>query len=296
MRPAVNQDASVRTHRVLSLSAHGFHRVAYREWGDAANTSVVVCVHGLTRNARDFDALAAALCGDFRVLCPDLPGRGDSEWLQDPNDYIVPTYCTTITALLAQAGVDELSWVGTSLGGILGMILAAQPGTPIRRLVVNDVGPVLERAALTRIGGYVGLMPTFASFAALEAYIRQISAPFGTLTDPQWTALSRSTAREMPDGTWRLNYDPGIAVPFANAPVADLWQLWDRIACPTLVLRGSESDLLSVETATAMRARGPRAQVIEVPGVGHAPMLLDDAQIGPVATFLAQARRDAPPA
>jgi pimeloyl-ACP methyl ester carboxylesterase len=271
-----------------SLSPHGFHRVAYREWGHPDCPRVVVCVHGLTRNGRDFDTLAQSLDDRFRLLCPDMPGRGDSEWLPNVNDYAFPTYLTTLTALLAHADVEQVAWVGTSMGGLLGMMMAAQPNTPVTRLVLNDVGPVIAPAALARIAAYVGLDPVFASFAALEAHIREVSAPFGPLTDAQWMELARTTARETPDGRWRLKYDPGIAVPFrsASAAVSDLWAVWDAIRCPTLVLRGAESDLLAADTAAAMRTRGPQPRVVEFPGIGHAPMLLDAEQIAPVAAFL----------
>jgi len=277
-----------RQHFVRSLSPHGFHRVAYRDWGHPASSRVVVCVHGLTRNGRDFDSLATALSDRFRVICPDMPGRGDSEWLADPNDYTFPTYLTALTAVLAHADVDEIAWVGTSMGGLLGMLLAAQRATPITRLVINDIGPAIEPAALLRIAGYVGLDPAFDNFAALEAHVREVSASFGALTDAQWTALASSTARQMPDGLWRLKYDPGIAVPFRSAASGggDLWAVWDAIRCPTLLLRGSESDLLSAQTAAAMHTRGPKARLVEFAEVGHAPMLLSQEQIAPVVAFL----------
>ena len=277
-----------RERHFRSLSPHGFHRVVYREWGDADNARIVVCVHGLTRNGRDFDTLAAALADRFRILCPDMPGRGDSDWLRDPNDYAFPTYLTALTAMLAHAHADRVAWVGTSMGGLLGIVMAAQPETPIVRLVVNDVGPTLEAAALARIGSYVGLDPVFDSFEALQAHVRAVSAPFGPLSDAQWEQLSRTTARQLPDGSWRLKYDPGIAVPFraSGSRPADLWPQWDAIRCPTLVLHGAESDLLSSATAAAMRSRGPRPELIEFSGIGHAPMLLSPEQIAPVVSFL----------
>ena len=277
-----------RERSVRSLSAHGFHRVAYRDWGHPGSSRVVVCVHGLTRNGRDFDTLAAALADRFRILCPDMPGRGDSEWLPAAADYVFPTYLTALTAMLAHADVDEVAWVGTSMGGLLGMIIAAQKGSPVTQLVVNDIGPVIEPVALARIAGYVGLDPVFESFAALEAHVREVSAPFGPLTDAQWAALAGSTARQTEDGRWRLKYDPGIAVPFRSSATAggDLWPVWDAIRCPTLLLRGAESDLLSPQTAAAMHARGPAPRVIEFPNIGHAPMLLTPEQIAPVARFL----------
>jgi pimeloyl-ACP methyl ester carboxylesterase len=281
-------DDAFRERQVDFLSSHGFGRMHYYEWGDPGNGHVLMCVHGLTRNGRDFDALAQELCGQFRVICPDIPGRGRSDWLRDANDYVFATYVGALTALIARADPQSLSWVGTSMGGLLGIVLAGQPGTPIGKLVVNDVGPVIEPAALQRIGSYVGANPIFSTMAELEAHIRFVSAPFGPLTDTQWRHLSGTTARPLADGRFALNYDPGIAVPFRTAQdqSALLWQLWDAIACPALLLRGARSDLLSPATAREMAARGPRPALIEFPAVGHAPMLLDAAQIAPVAAFL----------
>jgi pimeloyl-ACP methyl ester carboxylesterase len=277
------------TRHFASLSPHGFHRVVYYEWGDPANDRVAVCVHGLARNGRDFDALAAALASTHRVLAVDMPGRGRSEWLADPHDYVLPTYLTTLTALIARSGADRVDWVGPSMGGLLGMALAAQPQTPIGRLVVNDVGPLIEPAALARIGDYVGKDPTFATYAEVEHYVRTVSAPFGDLTDAQWRHLTTTNVRQRPDGRWGLAYDPGIALPFKAAqtqPPADLWGVWEAIRCPVLVLRGERSDLLSAETATAMAERAANATLLEFRGVGHAPMLLDPHQIDPVVRFL----------
>jgi pimeloyl-ACP methyl ester carboxylesterase len=270
-----------------SLSAHGFHRVVYDEWGDADNARVAVCVHGVGRNARDFDDLAAALVDTHRVLCVDMPGRGRSAWLADPNDYVFPTYLTVLTALIARSGAERVDWVGTSMGGLLGIAMAGMSENPVAKLVVNDVGPTIEPVAIERIRGYFGLDPTFATYDEIAQYVRTVSAPFGPLTDDQWTRLTLSNVRQRPDGRWGLAYDPGIAVPFrAAAAPPDLWPLWDAIRCPTLVLRGSESDLLSAGTAAQMAARGPKPTVIEFAGVGHAPMLLSPDQILPVVEFL----------
>jgi pimeloyl-ACP methyl ester carboxylesterase len=276
-----------RTLQFRGLSPHGFHRVAYYEWGDAANPRVVVCVHGLGRNGRDFDVVGEALAPTHRVLAVDMPGRGTSDWLTDPNDYVFATYLATLTALIARSGAVDVDWIGTSMGGLLGMVIAAQPNTPIRRLVVNDVGPQLEAAALARIGSYIGQDPTFATYPEVAGYLREISAPFGPLSDLQWEFITRTNVRERADGRWGLAYDPGIAVPFRNAPAPpNLWPLWDAIACPTLVLRGADSDLLSREVAGEMAQRGPRPKVIEFAGVGHAPMLLGPDQYLPVVDFL----------
>lgn len=276
-----------RTLSLLGLSAHGFHRVVYYEWGEHENPNVVVCVHGIGRNGRDFDVLGEALADTHRVLAPDMPGRGASEWLREPMDYVAPTYLATLTALVAASGAPNVAWVGTSMGALLGIMAAAMPGTPIARLVVNDAGPVLEPAALARIGQYFGTDPTFATYDEFKAYVRQISAPFGPLSDEQWEHVARTNSRRRADGSWGMGYDPAIAVPFrTHAAPADLWPLWEAIACPTLVLRGAESDLLSHATAQAMSLRGPRARVVEFAGIGHAPMLLARDQVDIVVDFL----------
>ena len=276
-----------RRNQLRSLSPHGFHRVAYFEWGDPEQSRVAICVHGVGRNARDFDVLAEALSSTHRVLAVDMPGRGDSDWLADPNDYVFPTYLTALTALVARSGAETVDWIGTSMGGLLGIVMAAQPKSPIARLVVNDVGPTIEPAAIERIRGYFGLDPTFATYAEIEQYIRTVSAPFGPLTDAQWDHVTRTNVRQRADGRWGLAYDPGIAVPFrSNAAPPDLWGLWDAIRAPTLVLRGAKSDLLSASTAVEMVARGPRPALIEFPDVGHAPMLLSAEQIDPVVRFI----------
>jgi pimeloyl-ACP methyl ester carboxylesterase len=276
-----------RRHQFLSLSPHGFHRIVYYEWGDAANPRVALCVHGLGRNGRDFDVLGEALASTHRVVAVDMPGRGESEWLADPNDYTFPTYLTALVALIARSGAETVDWVGTSMGGLLGIVVAAQPKSPIRRLVVNDVGPVIEPAALDRIRGYFGLDPTFATYAEIGQYIRTVSAPFGRLTDAQWEHVTRSNVRQRADGRWGLAYDPGIALAFrASAAPPDLWGAWDAIRCPALVLRGAQSDLLSQATAVAMSTRGPRPAIVEFADVGHAPMLLSAGQIDPVVAFL----------
>jgi pimeloyl-ACP methyl ester carboxylesterase len=276
-----------RRRHLLGLSPHGFHRVVYYEWGDPANARVALCVHGVGRNGRDFDVFAEALSATHRVLAVDMPGRGESDWLADPNDYVFPTYLTTLTALIARSGAESVDWVGTSMGGLLGITIAAQQKNPIARLVVNDIGPEIEPGAIDRIRGYFGTDPTFASYADIEKYVRTISAPFGNLTDVQWEHVTRTNVRQRADGRWGLAYDPGIAVPFrASAAPPDLWALWDAIRCPTLVLRGAQSDLLSKATAARMAERGPKPQVVEFANVGHAPMLLAPEDVDPVVRFL----------
>jgi pimeloyl-ACP methyl ester carboxylesterase len=276
-----------RENHLRSLSPHGFHRVVYYEWGASDNPNVVICVHGVGRNARDFDVLAEALSATHRVLTVDMPGRGKSDWLRDPNDYVFPVYLSTLTALVARSGVETVSWVGTSMGGLLGIVMAAQPASPVARLVINDVGPLIEPAALARIADYFGKDPTFASFDEIEHYIREISAPFGPLSEAQWRYITETNVRQRADGRWGLAYDPAIAVPFRQqaAPPA-LWPVWDAIRCPTLLLRGAQSDMLLEATAREMSTRGPRPRLVEFTGVGHAPMLLTPDQYEPVVAFL----------
>ncbi len=272
-------------------------RLAYTDWGDAANPRALVCVHGLTRNARDFDALAAALSPDYRVICADVVGRGGSDWLADPAGYAYPTYIAHLRALLAHLGLARVDFVGTSMGGLIGMILAAGEDSPVARLVMNDIGPFIPGAALARIGDYVGADPQFADVDALEAYLRSIYPGFGPMTDAQWRVFAGHSARALPGGGVALAYDPAIGLPFKDAPAedVDLWPLWDAVRCPVLVLRGAESDVLPAETAAEMARRGPRARIVELPGVGHAPALMDDAQITIVRDWLAGSIRRTPP-
>jgi pimeloyl-ACP methyl ester carboxylesterase len=278
-----------RRRSVLCASPKGLHRMSYLEWGDPRNRDVLVCVHGLTRCARDFDELARDLCSRYRVVCPDVAGRGDSDRLPDPMCYAIPQYVADMVTLIARLDVESVDWVGTSMGALIGMALAAQTGTPVQKLVMNDAGPVLARAALERIAAYVGVAQHFPSIEQAEAYVRAVSATFGPHTDAQWRFLTEVVVRRNDDGSLRLHYDPRIAEPFrTNMPKGDLelWPLYDAVRCPTLVLRGAQSDLLSRETCDQMAARGPKAKVIEIPGVGHAPTLLHANQIELVREFL----------
>ena len=284
--------AATRENVVLGLSAQGFHKIAYSEWGDPDRPGALVCVHGLTRNRHDFDMLSRALSAEFRIACPDVVGRGGSDWLQDPAGYSYPQYLSDMNALVARLGVEGVDWLGTSMGGLIGMMLAAQPGTPVRRLIINDVGPFIPKASLERIAGYVGQDPRFSDLAAAEAYFREVLAPFGRLSDAQWQQLTRTSVSEDTNDDesrgFRLRYDPGIARAFGEAPPedVDLWGLWEQITCPVLVLRGAESDLLPAEVAQEMARRGPAATLVEFPDCGHAPALMDDDQVTVVRDWL----------
>jgi pimeloyl-ACP methyl ester carboxylesterase len=280
----------MKTESVLGLGPSGFHRLAYAEWGPAAAPRTLICAHGLTRNGRDFDRLAAALADRYRVICPDVAGRGRSDWLPAA-EYGYPQYLADMAALVARLGVGEVDWLGTSMGGLIGIYLAAAAKSPIRRLVVNDVGPFIPKAALERIAGYAAQDPQFASLDELEAYLRKIYAPFGPLSDNDWRHLALQGYRRREGGGFGLAYDPAIGQALqANAKQdVDLWPVWDRIACPVLVLRGAQSDLLTAETAAQMRQRGPKAAVIEFAGIGHAPALMAEDQIAAVRDWLAAA-------
>jgi len=280
--------AEPRRRSVQCASAKGLHRIAYLEWGDARNRDVLLCVHGLTRSARDFEVLARELAGQFRVVAPDLAGRGDSDRLADPMLYAVPQYVADMVTLIARIDADTVNWLGTSLGGLVGIALAAQAGTPVRKLILNDSGPLVSKIALERIGTYVGNAPGFPSLDAAVRYVRTISAPFGEHSEAQWRFLTENWVRQAPDGTWRAAYDPRIAEAYRGmvGKDLDLWYLYDAIRCPTLVLRGESSDLLSRDTTAQMAKRGPKARVVEVRGVGHAPSLLHPDQIALVRDFL----------
>ncbi len=280
-------------------------RLSYWQWGRPGPGHVVVCVHGLTRQGRDFDVLAQALLaaagGDLRVICPDMAGRGGSDRLADPKRYQVPTYVADALQLLAhvhrEAPVTALDWVGTSMGGLIGMLLCGTPDlplpVPVRRLVVNDIGPAMGWQALQRIGAYVGETGRFETPQQGAQALALLSASFGPHTPEEWMALSRPMLRALPEGGYTLHYDPAIGEPFRAVTEADarqgeaaLWQAWDRITAQVLLVRGAESDLLSPATAQAMTQRGPRARLIEFPGVGHAPTFVSPQQHAPVVAFL----------
>ncbi len=278
---------------VQCLSPAGLHRMAYWEWGERGNPQVLVCVHGLTRQGRDFDSLARRLARRYRVICPDVVGRGQSDWLRNPALYQIPSYVADMVTLLARLDVAKVDWVGTSMGGLIGMALGALEDSPIRRLVLNDVGPGLEYSALQRIGAYLGAPLRFGSVEEGAAYLRGISAGFGPHSEADWLALSRPMFKPVGEQL-RLHYDPGIAASFAGmtpelarAAEAQLWQLYDALRQPTLLLRGAESDLLTRATAEAMGQRGPRARLQELPGVGHAPTLVAEDQLLLIDRFLA---------
>jgi pimeloyl-ACP methyl ester carboxylesterase len=286
-----------RLKSVQCSSPAGLHRMAYKEWGDPANPRVLVCVHGVTRVADDFDALARAMSDRYRVVCPDVAGRGRSERLRDPGLYTVPQYVADMVTLIARVTANDedagVHWVGTSMGGLIGMALASLEGSPIRRLVLNDIGPVLDPAAMARIGEYIGQDLRFTSFEEGARFVREVSSSFGPHSDDEWRKLASDVLVQEPGGAWVRHYDLGLAKPFAaitperaEQDQAMLWAAFDAIRCPTLLIRGELSDLLSRATAEEMTRRGPKPQLAEIPGVGHAPTLMHAHQIAIVRDFL----------
>jgi pimeloyl-ACP methyl ester carboxylesterase len=282
-----------RLNHVQCLDGRGLHRMAYWEWGDAANPRVLVCAHGLSRQGRDFDVLAQALSDRYRVVCPDVVGRGRSDWLADPRGYVVPAYVADMVTMLARLNAQTVHWFGTSMGGLIGMGLASLGQSPIAKLVLNDVGPTIEFAAIARIGSYLGRPLHWKSVDEAAAYLRTISTGFGPHTHEQWLALSRPMLKTDAEGNVVTHYDPKIAEVFktvtpeiAAAGEALAWAAYDAITCPTLLLRGGDSDLLSRDTARAMKQRGPKARLVEFAGVGHAPTVVADDQVATVREFL----------
>lgn len=277
---------------VQCISPAGLHQMAYRQWGDPANPEVLVCVHGVTRVADDFDHLAQALCDRYRVICPDVVGRGRSSWLANPQFYQLPQYVSDMVTLLARLDVKKVDWFGTSMGALIGMGLAAYADTPIRKMLMNDVGPNLNFAALKRIADYMGREVSFTDFDEGVAYIRMIAAPFGPHTEDEWRKIAGDVLRKREDGQWIRHYDPAIAKAFASLTEentkqaeAAMWAAYDAIRCPVLLVRGGDSDLLTPETAVDMTRRGPRAQLHELPGIGHAPTFMHDDQIAIARRF-----------
>jgi pimeloyl-ACP methyl ester carboxylesterase len=301
-----------------SLDPHGFHRIAYTEWGAASNAHVALCAHGLTRNARDFDDLARGLQRHIRVVCMDVAGRGRSEWLEHKDDYTFRQYQVDAAALIARAtnmrepsllsrlGLTappadiegKVDWVGTSMGGLIGMLVAAQPHSPIRRLVLNDVGPFIPWAALIRLKGNFASPTRFDSLDAVEHALRAACVQWGPLSDTQWRHMATHSAQQVDDGTYRLACDPAVGVATAwgwsadsklgnrNMMGLELWSIWEAIRCPVLVLRGARSDVLESDTIRRMLASGPPTRVVELEGIGHAPSLMVAEQIDIVRDFL----------
>lgn len=284
MKDTAGAKPEPRDCRARSIGRHGYHQIAYRDWGDRDAGETVFCVHGLTRNSRDFDPLARVLARDRRVICPDLVGRGGSDWLADPADYHLLQYNLDFTVLEARIGAERFDWIGSSLGALMGMSLAGLPNAPIRRLVVNDIAPEVPFAALRRVTSYMGEKDLFPDLAAVEAHLRETLAPFGPMTDADWRRMAETSSVATEEG-YRMAYDPGILQNFRRYWLIvhfNLWRYWEKIACPVLILRGTESDFLTQPLLDRMLRLLPHAEVIEFEGVGHTPTLNAPEQINPV--------------
>jgi pimeloyl-ACP methyl ester carboxylesterase len=288
--------SEARIKTVQCISATGLHDMSYKEWGDTTNPKVLVCAHGVTRVGDDFDVLAREMSAHFRVVCPDVVGRGRSGKLLNPQLYRIPQYISDMVTLIARVtdnGHGKVTWFGTSMGGLIGMGLASLPDTPVERLLLNDIGPTLDPVALQRIGDYIGQDLRFPSFEVAAKFVRDVSLTFGQHDEAEWHKLASDVLRQDTDGQWVRHYDMGLAQPFRTSTPestkvdeAALWAAYDAIRCPTLLVRGADSDLLSRETAAMMTSRGPKARLIEIPNVGHAPTFLHQDQIDLVRDFL----------
>jgi len=310
---SINQSSASTTDPILKyVSCPGAsktdaqaHRMAYWSWGDESNPNILMCVHGLSRQGRDFDTLARSLSDRYQVICPDVVGRGHSDWLADPKGYQVFSYVSDMVALMQQLRAQvkatepiDIDWIGTSMGGLIGLGFSTLPpqvsGVKLRKFVLNDVGPRLNHAAMVRIGEYLGQPMRFESEQKAADYLWTISTGFGPHTPEQWLALSRPLLRPAPDGNGLgLHYDPAIAEPFktmsadaATSGEAMLWQVYDALSCRVLLMRGKNSDLLDHETAQTMTQRGPKAKLIEFEGIGHAPTLQAADQLAAIKDFL----------
>jgi pimeloyl-ACP methyl ester carboxylesterase len=278
----------MRLRRLSCLGPSGFHNLAYREWAGPAGAPTLLCAHGLTRNSRDFDFVAEALSTHYRVVCPDMPGRGKSDSLPDPAQYGYSVYLADLAQLIARLDVETLDWLGTSMGGLLGMMIAATPGSPVRRLVINDIGGVVAKAGIERIASYVGLDPKFETLDALADAMAANFVGSDKLPRAAILALAEGASRRLPDGRFGLAYDPRVGEAFKATPPqdVDVFPVYDRITAPTLLLRGGVSDILPREVAESMTRRGPKAKLVEFAGIGHAPWLVSEDQIAPVREFL----------
>jgi cobalt-zinc-cadmium efflux system protein len=284
-------DQECRTHYVQCVSSSGMHKMAYHEWGDPNNQRVLICVHGLTRRGSDFTVLAKAMTDRYRVICPDIAGRGDSDWLNNPMLYGIPQYVNDMNALFAHLGLKKVDWFGTSMGGLIGIFMASQKNSPIKKMIINDVGPRIEATALKRFNDYVGKPLRFNSKKEGLIYLNRICEPFGTFTAQQWKDYNGPHLKKDGD-QWVVHYDPDIVKPFAavNKMISMMgemmtWKAYDAINAEMLIVRGSESDLISANTVSEMCRRNPKAKSIEILGVGHAPAFITPEQVSLAREF-----------
>ncbi len=289
----------MKTGYFLGLSEEGFHRIAYSEWGNSGenNKYPLICVHGLTRNRRDFDGLARYLSErKWQIFCPDVVGRGDSDWLKNSLHYTFEQYLSDANAMIDKTQASAIDWLGTSMGGIIGMILAALPNTPIHRLILNDVGPQVQLNGLTRLALYASQHPYFKNMQEAKEYHQRIFSDLGTLSAADWQQITENSVYEVQPGVLTLKFDPGIKTTSLKSKIAwksllhphkalegvlfdiELWDIWQAIKCPVLVIHGKNSDILSTDTVRRMQATHAKVDVVEIADAGHAPALLDAGQ------------------
>lgn len=295
----------MQSNYFLGLSEEGFHKVAYLEWGSKGVLPPILCVHGLTRNAKDFDALAAYLQSNRHLFIPDIVGRGDSDWLKNPLHYTYEQYLADLNTLIARMRCSTLDWIGTSMGGLLGLIMASLDQSPVRKLVLNDVGPQIPIKALARLSKYAGFNPEFNSIQEAVTYFKKIYADFGTLSEAQWETITINSIKQAGDSKWIIKLDPGIKAIPSKSKIAwqqlllhpykafqgtvfdiDLWHLWRKVKCPVLVIRGEHSDILPTSVVEKMQETHPQTTVMTIADVGHAPTLLDDKTHQEIRAFL----------
>jgi pimeloyl-ACP methyl ester carboxylesterase len=282
---------NMKTQYLTSCSTEGLHHLAYTDWGNKDNPNILVCSHGLTRNKHDFDALANKLSTERRVICFDLPGRGESDWLNDKSAYDYKQYIVDALMIIARTGANKIDWLGTSMGGLLGMMLASLENSPIKSLILNDVGPFIPKAALIRIANYVGKLPYYDTAQELENYMRTTYAGFGDLSDEQWKHLLRYGQKKLDNGQITLNYDPGVSLAFNHQPIEDidLWSIWNNIQQRALIIRGENSDLLARSTTEQMLEQHPNAEFLEIPNTAHSPALMNNADNHSIEQWLDKA-------
>jgi pimeloyl-ACP methyl ester carboxylesterase len=286
------QTPAFTEHFYKGLGFHGFHRVHYLDWGDESKfdeQETLLCVHGITRNCRDFDYFASKMCKDYRVVCPDVVGRGDSDHLATAEGYNYLQYNADMNALIARIDTKCVNWVGTSMGGIIGMVLASQAQTPIKRLVINDIGPEVSRDALLSLSENLKLHGEFDSLKETEQYLRKIYHEFAPMTDEDWEEMTLHSSRRTKQGTWRLKFDEGVGKAFResiNYLNVDMWDTWEQIKCPVLLLRGKNSQFLTEDVASKMLRSGPSTQLVEFDDTGHTPTLRNDHQVDIIAEWL----------
>jgi len=268
----------------------GYHRMAYREWGDR-NDKVLICVHGLSGNSADFQDLAIALQDHYRIICPDIVGRGESDWLADPLNYGLPLYVSDVLTLIQQLKLNPVDFLGTSMGGLIGMFLAAKAPGVISRLIINDIGPCLPAEGLKRVVKENTEKPDLQTWEQVQQYIRKRYAPSGKTSDREWEDLAKNTVKLTPENTYRLHYDPNIVANLAQVPpdklkTLEFWQEWSSVNCPVLLLHGEHSDMLVPEIIEQMQATHPETTVQEFANCGHSPSLTSAEQIQAIVNWL----------